>query len=154
MSGWIATSQVLHHQSITSQGTSVVTAKGIGVRQSIGQQSAAGTVNYQHYVVQQGFQQSLLSTPNSKKVIIPTIEIKVYPNPFSSVINFDFTTEIKGEIEVKIVDNLGRLVYNSKGIPQQNRLTISNLTHLADGSYFVTLLGSNFQYSTHLIQSK
>ena len=77
---------------------------------------------------------------------------KVFPNPFITTINFEFSSEIKGKIEVSLYDDLGRLVYSTNGFSSQNRLTMSPLVNLPEGHYFVSLTTNNFKFSTQLIK--
>ena len=49
--------QQLRHQMISSQGTSITTASGLIVKQTVGQQSVSGN-SPGDIIVQQGFQQS------------------------------------------------------------------------------------------------
>jgi hypothetical protein len=151
--GFSSAAQTLHHESVGSLGSGVVTLNGFGITQTIGQQSPSGTNYKKGYVIQQGFQQSL-HFQNNGLLKAESLKVRVYPNPFVSEIIFDFDSEISGDVEVNLFDSLGRLIYNYKNTPSQNRLSISSLTNLAEGSYFVTLVASNFQYSTHLVKSK
>lgn len=148
----LSSAQVLHHQTLAAQSSSVLTSKGISVRQSIGQQSVAGTVTHKGYVVQQGFQQSLFTKYNSNFSNLDIVT-KVYPNPFISVINFDFSSEINDEIEVGLFDDLGRSVFSTKEILQQNHLTVIPPANLTEGHYVLILHSKNFKYSVQLIKS-
>lgn len=144
--------QILHHQTLVSQGNSFLTTSGVYVSQSIGQQSIAGSISRTGYTLQQGFQQSLFFQNNWNNTTI-SVAAKVYPNPFISTLNFEFSFEVKGEVEILFFDDLGRLVYSSKSTPQENRLTITPLQNLSEGHYFVSLSADNLKYSTHLIKS-
>ena len=146
-----ANAQSLHHQSIGSLGNTIITSKGIRVSQTIGQQSVVGSATYNGFIVQQGFQQSIFFKSSVSRSTINVIT-KVFPNPFISTLNFEFSSEVKGEVEVSLFDSLGRLVYNSNFVPQQNRITVSALTNLTNGNYFVSLTALNFKYSTQLIK--
>lgn len=146
-----SSAQILHHQSIASLGNSVVTSKGVRVSQSVGLQSVTGTASGTFYTLQQGFQQSLLFKDNIKLTSVDVVS-KVFPNPFISTINFEFSSELKGEIEVSFFDGLGRNVYSTKTSMNQNRVTISHLVNLPEGHYFVNLSAVNFKFSTKLIK--
>ena len=100
--------QLLHHQSISAQGSLIKLNSGLRVSQTIGQQSNIGTAT-NPVVVQQGFQQSLFSLLNSKTTI-KIDNIKVFPNPFKSVIHLNFENNTTKSIS--IYDLTGALILN------------------------------------------
>jgi hypothetical protein len=143
--------QLLHHQSMSSQGKSLITKKGLGLSQTIGQQSVAGSAFGLDYVIQQGFQQSLLKS--GKPILAsPDVITRVFPNPFITTLSFEFNVEIKEEVQVNLYDALGRLVSSSKAIPLQNRITIMSLGSLSEGNYFASLSTKNFTYGAKIIK--
>ena len=136
-----AFSQVLHHQMLSSQGSSLKTSNGYIILQSIGQQSAVGNFN-KDYLVQQGFQQSLWG-----KYLVSNSDLKntvtIYHNPFFSMVNFKFFQQIKDVIQIDVFDLNGKLVY--KGTKNNsNELINIDLVHLTLGSYLVRLTSKNF----------
>jgi hypothetical protein len=144
-------SQRLHHQMLSSQGTTTRTSGGILVRQTIGQQSVIGNYRTTNAIVGQGFLQSeTMKTADAPVISITTI---TYPNPFIDRVNFQFSTPISGPIKVALFDVSGRLVYYKEKMPYDNILTIDNLS-FAQGEYFVKLTAKNFTYSTNLLKSK
>lgn len=144
--------QQLHHQMLSSQGTSSLLSNGILVKQTIGQQSVTGNFNFSNSVIGQGFQQSKVSKakPSIIKNEFTTI---TYPNPFIDQLNFNFSNKIIGPVTISIFDISGRLVYNQQKEVSQNLLTIKNL-HFAAGAYFVKLEATNYSHFTNIIQSK
>jgi hypothetical protein len=70
--------QDLHHQMISSQGTSKTISSGLIVKQTIGQQTVSGNIKGD-IIVQQGFQQSYwedrIIESNSSQIIV-----SAYPN--------------------------------------------------------------------------
>lgn len=148
----VARSQDLHHQAFSALSKSVVTPKGIAISQTIGQQSVGGgSKASSFYLVQQGFQQSLMHNNLNSSMI--KIETKMFPNPFNTTINFQFSSKVHGEVEVFLFDDLGRKVYSEKGFIQFNRLKISPFTNLPEGHYLVVLIAYNFNFSGHIIKS-
>jgi hypothetical protein len=144
-------SQKLHHQMLSSQGTSTRTSGGITVRQTIGQQSPIGNYRNGNIIAGQGFLQS-----NKMKIKTPpviSITTTTYPNPFIDKVNFQFSSPISGTIKISIFDIMGRLVYNKEKMPFENTLTIDNL-FFAQGEYFVKLTAKNYNYTTILLKSK
>jgi hypothetical protein len=144
-------SQRLHHQMLSSQGTSTHTSGGVTVRQTIGQQSVIGNYRNSDIIVGQGFLQS-----NKMKTALPpviTITTITYPNPFIDRVNFQFSSPITGPIKVALFDIMGRLVYYKEKMAVDNTLTIDNLS-FAQGEYFAKLTAKNYTYTTNLLKSK
>jgi len=144
-------SQTLHHQMLSSQGTTTHTTGGVSVRQTIGQQSAIGNYRNSNIIVGQGFQQS----NKMKTAVTPVISVTTttYPNPFIDRVNFQFSSPIAGPFKISLFDVMGRLVYYKEKTAINNIVTIDNL-FFAQGEYFVKLTAKNFNYSTNLLKSK
>ena len=144
-------SQRLHHQMLSSQGTTTRTSGGITVRQSVGQQSAIGNYRGSNLIVGQGFLQSnKMKIKNPPVISITTI---TYPNPFIDKINFRFSSPVSGPIKIYLFDIMGRLVYNKEKMPYDNVLTIDDL-FFAQGQYLVKLTAKNYIYTTNILKSK
>ena len=79
--------QNIHHQMISSQGSSSLTSSGLIVNQTIGQQSITGSFTGS-FSVQQGFQQSYWYNylSNSNPILV-----SVSPNPFQELIQFSIS---------------------------------------------------------------
>ena len=145
-----ATAQQLHHQMLSSQGTSKNLSNGMYVSQSIGQQSVIGNNTVGGYTYGQGFQQSTWSKyiTTSSNTSIKTI---TYPNPFVSTVNFQFSQAINDNITVSIFDIRGRLVYNEEKKSAGTILTIE-LPNMASSNYLVRLSSSNYTYFTQILK--
>ena len=142
-------SQVLHHQMISSQGSSNKTLEGLLIRQSIGQQSAVGNFK-KDYLVQQGFQQALWANYLTTNHQIETT-VTCYPNPFSTMLNFIFSKQLNSIIRINIFDFSGKLVYEASKI-NSNELVNIDLAHLASGCYLVRLVSTDFIYHNQIIR--
>ena len=144
--------QQLHHQMLSSQGSSNLLPTGALVHQTIGQQSVIGNYKFSNTIIGQGFQQSLIA-----KLGITTlsngITTTTYPNPFVDQIHFQFSKPIAGLITISIFDVLGRLVYKDQKEAIQDILTLDNL-HFSQNEYLVKLSAPNYNYSTQIIQTK
>ena len=141
--------QVLHHQMISSQGTTKKLTNGYTISQTIGQQSAIGNSNKDAVVIQ-SFQQSLWSShiaSNEKTEIV----VLTYPNPFTDLLHFQFSNPIKDEVVVHVFDVSGRLVYQEKGKLENSILTI-NLLKLPRSEYLVQLRSMTMTYYTKIIK--
>ena len=144
--------QQLHHQMLSSQGSSNLLSTGILVHQTIGQQSVIGNYKFSNTVAGQGFQQSLIAKSVTTS-LSNGITTTTYPNPFVDQIHFQFSTPVSGLISISIFDVLGRLVYKDQKEANQNILTIDNL-HFSQNEYLVNLSAPNYNYSTQIIQTK
>jgi hypothetical protein len=156
-------------QQVTSQNTSskqlvrsttgasgssesiTVNNKSYVIQQSIGQSSAIGTFNNAGFTLRQGFIQ-----PNVLAKIVDVnmsidLEATFYPNPFVSIVNFQFTKPIASEISISVYDLLGRLVFYQKNNAANSILTI-DLSTLQDAMYLVRLLGNNLNYSAKILK--
>ena len=141
--------QELHHQMISAQGATKVTSSGIIVKQTIGQQSVSGTSSGS-VVVQQGFQQNfwskfLAESQWSGITVIP------FPNPYTTIINFQFSTVINSSIDVSIFDIQGRMVHSGSEKVAGNLLTL-NLERFPTAEYLVKLSSTQFYYYTKIIK--
>ena len=143
-------SQELHHQMISSQGSSAVTSSGLIVNQTIGQQSVSGN-SQSKIIVLQGFQQSywreLMEGSNESG-----IAITVFPNPFLEDINFQFSNPIDSTVHISIFDLYGRVVFEKNSTVDNKLLKLADLGFLQHAQYLVRLSGKNFNYFTKIIK--
>ena len=138
----------LHHQMLSSQGSTSKTNNGVIVTQTIGQQSITGNYNLDYFDIGQGFQQA-----NWSRFIIegtsPEFEVSIYPNPFSGIVNIQHNSE--DDISVNIYDPAGKLVYkNLLNVTGPNQSI--NLETLSSGVYLVHLYSNQLTYFTKLIK--
>lgn len=146
--------QVLHRQTLSNNGVSTLTNNGIFVSHTIGQSISSQTVKKATTIIQQGFQQSMLSK-SGFEIDIPklSIETKVYPNPFVSHIKIDFSEEIKGDIQVILFDMLGKILFFTSKTSENKSITLDNLDFLPAGSYFLSLKTNNYNINNQLIKN-
>jgi len=142
--------QNLHHQMLSSQGTSVELHNGVYVSQTIGQQSAIGNSSNSNTIYMQGYQQRFWSKHVSENTTAG-ITTTTYPNPFVQTVNFQFSRPIKDIIEVSVFDISGKLIFHQKKKPDETILTIE-LPELPKSSYLVQLSGKNYTYYTQIIK--
>lgn len=145
-------SQDLHHQMLSSQGASKELPNGMYVSQTIGQQSVIGNYTSDGKIYGQGYQQSvwckyIQSTVNN------SITTVVYPNPFISTVNFQFSQPIKERIKMELFDVRGRLIFQTEQMPTDNLLTVA-LPNLASSNYLVKLTASNYTYYTQILKQE
>lgn len=142
--------QILHHQMISSQGTTAILPNGLMVSQSIGQLSMTGTSSTD-FTVQQGFQQSFWSKLLTKNEPINEVKVMVYPNPFVSTVNFEFS-QTPPVITLAVFDVQGRIVFREQKNTLNGIVTI-DLGSLPNALYLVHLSANNFNYYTKIIKS-
>ncbi|WP_188220750.1 T9SS type A sorting domain-containing protein [Flavobacterium pokkalii] len=141
--------QVLHHQMLSSQGTTTEIANKVIVSQTIGQQSIVGN-STKGAVVMQGFQQSLWNsyiTQNDKTAITA----QTYPNPFSDIVNFQFSEALSGELSIYVFDVSGRLVFKNSQNIEASVFSI-DLSKLTRSEYLVQLKNKRITYYTKIIK--
>jgi len=145
--------QVLHHQMLSSQGTTNQISGGIVVRQSIGQQSIIGNSTNNNSTVMQGFQQSLWGQyiASNLAIVDDGIKIVTYPNPFTETIHFQFSKSITEEVSIFVFDVLGRLIYQKKEKVDNAILTV-DLAALPTSEYLVRLNTPNLNHYTKIIK--
>jgi hypothetical protein len=145
-------SQDLHHQMLSSQGDSKQLPNGMYVSQTIGQQSVIGNYTRDGKTYGQGYQQSVWSKYIQSTVNNPITTV-VYPNPFVSSINFQFSQPIKERIKMELFDVRGRLIFQTEQLPTDNLLTVA-LPNLASSNYLVKLTASNYTYYTQILKQE
>lgn len=146
---WDASAQ-LHHQMLSSQGSTSKTEKGVIVTQTIGQQSVNGNYSSRGLNIGQGYQQA-----NWARIIVegttPEFEVSMYPNPFSGIVNIQHnSTE---DINIHVFDLAGNLVFKNLLKVSAPSQTI-NLQQLSSGVYFVRVQSNQLNYFTRLIKLK
>lgn len=140
----------LHHQMLSSQGTSKVLSNGTYVSQTIGQQSLIGNYSKNGTTYGQGFQQSVWNKYIQSTTNNPITTV-VYPNPFISTINFQFSQPIKDVINVELFDIRGRLVFQKQKLTEENILTLE-LPNIASSNYLVRLSSTNYIYYSQILK--
>lgn len=145
-------SQDLHHQMLSSQGDSKQLSSGMYVSQTIGQQSVIGNYTRDGKTYGQGYQQSVWSKYIQSTLNNPITTV-VYPNPFVSTVNFQFSQPIKERIKMELFDVRGRLIFQTEQMPTDNLLTVE-LPNLASSNYLVKLTASNYTYYTQILKQE
>lgn len=142
----------LHHQMLSAQGISKILPDGTYISQTIGQQSVIGTYSQNGVTYGQGFQQSAWSKYLNSNTY-NTITTVVYPNPFVSTINFQFSQPIKETITISLFDIRGRLVYTEDKKATETLLTIE-LPNLAASNYLIRLATPNYTFYSQILKQQ
>lgn len=119
------------------------------VQQSVGQQSVIGSYTKDGVVLRQGFLQpnDVFTGEKEKELGLKAV---VYPVPFETTIYVDFDEEITSEIEVEIIDVLGKHV-KSYRFTSQNRIQML-LSDLAPASYVIKIKANQKQFRQSIIK--
>lgn len=151
---FLASGQVLNRQVLSNNGFSVVTKSGFFVSHTVGQTISSQTIKNSTTIIQQGFQQNLFPILNiENNNLNKSFVINAYPNPFHSFIKVDFSEDIVSDIEVRIIDVLGRVVYTSSLKLTSNSFIIGNLDFLSTGNYFLSISTNDFKYTNQFIKN-
>ena len=143
-------SQQLHRQMLSSMGSTSVTNTGIIVLQTVGQQSVIGTQSVSNLVMQQGYQQSLLSK-YFPLININKIATSVYPNPFKDRITINFSELVPGEMTVDLYNMFGVITHKYR--VKDSPLTMSyDFGELPSGSYVLQIKAPNYLFTKTLIK--
>lgn len=84
-----------------------------------------------------GFQQQLIITTIEENLEV-LVNVKVFPNPASDVVNIQFESPVDGEITLTIIDSQGRLVRRDK-IESTLLEKQINMQDLPAGIYYIRL---------------
>ena len=148
--GKSASGQQMHHQMLSSMGSSSTLKSGMIVLQTVGQQSVTGNASVSKLALQQGFQQSLLAK-FFPIYSVNTIVTTVYPNPFTGIIHVNFSQTMAGDMSIALYNMFGVLIHQQ--VKLDPPLTLSfNFEHLPSGSYILHLTAKNYAYSKTLIK--
>lgn len=88
-------------------------------------------------VLSHGFQQQLIVTAIEEHLDI-AVNVKVYPNPASDVVNISFDEPVEGEIAITILDSQGKLVRKDLIEATMTEKQI-NLQEIPAGVYYLKL---------------
>lgn len=123
------------------------------VQQSIGHMGLIRTSEYNRNNVISGFLLPQTDAQNTKPITPqPSIEWQLYPNPFSTHINIDFSTEVNGNMQLLLFDVAGQLVMDkSIKAKQQQRIPMG---HLGQGEYIIRVSVMNSTFSAQLLNYK
>jgi|SaaInlStandDraft_1057018.scaffolds.fasta_scaffold12086_4 hypothetical protein len=144
-------SQVIHHESFSSNGGVNQLSNGFKVNHTFGQQSVIGNFSSGAFKISQGFQQSMWARKISEQQLNPEILMSLYPNPVEDELNFVFSQGDLGDISIKVFDISGRLILNKSFNPIGNRLKV-DLQKLSIGPHLVQLSNSKFKLYSKIIK--
>lgn len=78
------------------------------------------------------------------------IEWSLYPNPFSTHINIDFSSPVSGDMQLMLFDAAGKLrIEKTMEAKQQQRISME---HLAEGTYMISVSVLEKSFSTQILK--
>jgi hypothetical protein len=86
---------------------------------------AITTIVNSNFILSQGFLQPNFSPLNI--IVSPNFPMKVYPIPTVDYLTLELFSKNPEYFSSKIIDNLGRVVFESQNLSQKNNFNISNL---------------------------
>ncbi|MGF1554752.1 T9SS type A sorting domain-containing protein [Paucihalobacter sp.] len=138
--------------NLGSSGSSqaVVTENGVYMlSQSVGQSSVIGTHTNNGYYLRQGYQQPMYKIKTQRDFELK-LKAKIYPNPFTQIINIAFGNAMKYPIRLLIYDVHGKIVHAQEFLPAQNLQLILN--NISSGSYLLKMVSNGKHYNAKLIK--
>lgn len=130
-----------------SLSTAPVTSSSNGytVQQSIGHMGVMGTTTHDNHTVLRGF--LLPQAVVAQQAVAPqaaAVEWTVYPNPFITHINIEFSAAVSGDMYVTLFDVAGQLVFEKTLTAKQKQRIPTG--QLAQGEYilYVTVMDQTF----------
>lgn len=136
-----------------STAPQTVQSNDFTVQQSVGQMGLMRTSEQRGNTTISGF---LLPQTSAQKIQETTpqlpIEWQLYPNPFSTFINIDFSEAVSGDMHLLLFDVAGQLVMQKTlEAKQQQRIYID---HIAQGEYILQVSLMNSTFSAQLLNYK
>lgn len=113
---------------------------GLSVSWTLGE-TVIPTFQNGNLILTHGFQQQIIITTVVENLDL-FVDVKVFPNPASDVVNIRFDAPVDGEITITIVDSKGRLVKRDLIEASMAEKQI-NLQDFAAGIYYLRLTKGN-----------
>jgi Secretion system C-terminal sorting domain len=110
---------------------------GVSISWTLGE-TVIPTFQNGNLILTHGFQSQLIVTAVEENLDV-LVNIKVFPNPASEIVNIQFDTPVDGEIVVYLLDSQGRLVKRDLIEPAMAQKQL-NLQDMAAGIYYIKLV--------------
>ena len=81
-----------------------------------------------------------------------SLNVSVFPNPFQNQVHIHIVDEVDSEVEIKVHDLMGRLVFHQLYEDVQ-KLTIQ-LPNVSSGSYVISVASENRLFTSHIQKLK
>ena len=130
-----ATSQV--KQEVIASAGGYNTTSGLSISWTLGE-TIIPTFENGDLVLTHGFQSQLIITAVEENINL-MVNLKIFPNPASEMVNIQFDAPVDGEIIVYLLDSQGKLV--KKDIIESSMAEKQiNMQDLAGGIYYIKLV--------------
>lgn len=128
-------SQVARQDVIASAG-GYNSATGVSLSWTLGE-TIVPTFSSSNLILTHGFQQQLIIT-SVQENLESLVKITIYPNPAVDVINLLLDEALEGEVEISVIDYMGRLVRTDfmEAFMIEKQI---NMSDLPGGIYFMRL---------------
>lgn len=94
------------------------------------------TISGNYSLISEGFHQDSVVTTGIHEELAEDQSIKIYPNPTVDQLTFEITQNTTREVNVDLVDMLGR-VLNTQSMNSTHAALVFDLSQLADSYYFL-----------------
>jgi hypothetical protein len=130
-----ATAQV--KQEVIASAGGYNTNGGLSISWTLGE-TIIPTFKNGNLVLTHGFQSQLIITTIEENIDV-MVNLKIFPNPASEIVNIQFDAPVEGEIIVYLLDSQGKLV--KKDIIESTMVEKQiNMQDLAGGIYYIKLV--------------
>ena len=116
------------------------------VQHSVGFMGAMSTQEHSKQMVTRGF---LLPQANPVVEVVDQLEWSLYPVPFTTHLNIDFSAPVSGDMHVILFDVTGQLVFEQTYTAQQKQEIY--IGHLAQGEYLIQVALKNQTFSSQIL---
>jgi hypothetical protein len=130
-----ATAQV--KQEVIASAGGYNTASGLSISWTLGE-TIIPTFKNGDLVLTHGFQSQLIITTVEENLDV-MVNLKIFPNPASDIVNIQFETPVETEIIVYLLDSQGKLVKKDIIESSMTQKQI-NMQDLAGGIYYIKLV--------------
>lgn len=131
-----------------SSGIIAINGRQYYLQQTTGQQSVAGILINQDYILRQGFIQPIEEEHN--KLLKETLPAVTYPNPFTSHMNVSFPGETTGPLDIAIYSLEGKIAFLKK-YETGSHIDI-DLSSLPPSVYFLKLTIAKKSFYSRIIK--
>ena len=128
-----------------STGPQTSQTENYRIQHSIGFMGAMTSQEHTNHMVTRGF----LLPQSSPVEVVDQLDWSLYPVPFSTHLNIDFSAPVSGDMHVILFDVTGQLVFEQTYTAQQKQEIY--IGHLAQGEYLIQVALKNQTFSAQIL---
>lgn len=144
-------SQEVHHQMISSYGSSVELENGTYISHTFGQLSPIGQKNIDNAQIIQGFQQPNWDSLIATNQINNNEDVTIFPNPVIDYLSVKFSNSETGKLKFLILDIQGKLILKGEIDINSFRSSI-DMTQIPKGAYLLYITNENLNLYKKIIK--